>query len=68
MKKSARTKKKFSKIRPETWPEPPPQLDAYGPMRLSADISFDLERDALQEILDAVIKIQTYIAMRERRG
>ncbi|MFD4120330.1 hypothetical protein ACFWQD_03405 [Alcaligenes faecalis] len=68
MKKPASKKNKLNKIRPGPWPEPPAQPDVYGPMRLSVDTSFDLEREALQEILDAVIKIQTYIAMREQRG
>lgn len=68
MKKPASKKNKLNKTRPSPWPKPPPQLDAYGPIRLSVDTSFNLEREALQEILDAVIKIQTYIAMREQRG
>lgn len=71
MKKHARKKNKRAKRYAEQGAFEAPtaeQLVAYGPVRIPPERCFDLERQALQEILDAVLKLQTYIAMRERRG
>lgn len=47
-------------------PEVDNHLAAYMPKAMKREIDFDLERKAIQEILDAVVRLQTYIAMRER--
>lgn len=39
---------------------------AYRPVQLKKSVDFCLEHQALQEIIDAALKLQTYIAMRER--
>lgn len=31
------------------------------------EVDFDLEKQAIQQILDATMKLQTYIALREQR-
>lgn len=38
---------------------------AYRPIKKAVD--FDLEKQAIQQILDSVLRLQTYIAMREAR-
>ncbi|AWG33992.1 hypothetical protein CA948_02045 [Alcaligenes aquatilis] len=43
-------------------------LETYNPKTLTPQIDFDLERKAVQEILDAVVRLQTYLSLRERCG
>lgn len=43
-------------------------LETYNLKLLTPQIDFDLERKAVQEILDAVVRLQTYLSFRERCG
>lgn len=43
-------------------------LETYNLKPLTPQIDFDLERKAVQEILDAVVRLQTYLSFRERCG
>lgn len=46
---------------------PDSDCERYAPRPLNGEIDFELERQAIQQILDSVLRLQTYIAMRERR-
>lgn len=41
---------------------------SYAPRMLKTTVDFALEHEALQQILDGVVRLQTYISLRERRG
>ena len=67
MKKSIRKKNKRCRSKNSNTLDSVDTLSAYGPVRLGNHVDFNLEREAIQDILDAVVRLQTYIAMRERR-
>lgn len=43
------------------------ETERYAYRQVKKVIDFDLEKEALQQILDSVLRLQTYIAMREAR-
>ncbi len=71
MKKSARKKhRNASQGSPSQEQRGHPASDAhmlYPPPALRKLETYELENAALQEILEAVVKLQTYIALRQRR-